>query len=55
MGLDMSEVRAFAGHLAEVTDSTDALLLGRILRLVQAAPCKEHATAYRVFVEEIAA
>lgn len=43
------------GDLATVTGSTDALMVGRVFRLVQVAPYKEHATAYRVFVEEVTA
>ncbi|HCS2945811.1 TPA: hypothetical protein OQU49_004425, partial [Shigella flexneri] len=49
-------VGAFAmvpGDVATVTASTDGLLIGRAFRLTQVAPYKEHATAYRVFVEEV--
>lgn len=44
---------AQVGDLATVTESTDPLLVGRQVRITQQAPYKEHATAYRVFVDEV--
>lgn len=44
---------AQVGDLATVTESTDPLLVGRTVRVTQQAPYKEHATAYRVFVDEV--
>lgn len=44
---------AQVGDLAEVTGSTDPLLVGRVVRVTQQAPYKEHATAYRCFVDEV--
>lgn len=44
---------AQVGDLATVTGSTDPLLVGRTLRVTQQAPYKEHATAYRCFVDEV--
>ena len=44
---------AQVGDLATVTDSTDPLLVGRQVRITQQAPYKEHATAYRCFVDEV--
>ena len=43
------------GDEAVITGSTDPLLIERRFRLVQVAPFKEHATAYRTFVEEVTA
>lgn len=40
------------GDNALVTDSTDTFLVGRRFRIVQSAPFKEHASAYRCFVDE---
>jgi len=44
---------AQVGDLATVTASTDPLLVGRKVRVTQQAPYKEHATAYRCFVDEV--
>ena len=44
---------AQVGDLAMVTASRDPLLVGRQMRITQQAPYKEHATAYRVFVDEV--
>lgn len=41
------------GDNAVVADSTDVFLMGRLFRIVQSAPFKEHATAYRCFVDEV--
>lgn len=41
------------GDLATCTGSTDPLLIGRRFRVTQAYPVKEHATSYRVFVDEL--
>lgn len=40
------------GDIVTITYSRDALLIGRSFRVVQQYPVKEHATAYRVFVDE---
>ena len=44
--------RSKTGDVITVTDSTDPLLVGRSYQIVQEVPVKEHATAYRVFVDE---
>lgn len=44
---------AQVGDVAEVVGSTDELLIGRRVRVTQQAPYKEHATAYRCFVDEV--
>lgn len=44
---------AQVGDMAEVVGSRDPLLIGRKVRIVQQAPYKEHATAYRCFVDEV--
>lgn len=44
---------AQVGDFATVVDSTDPLLVGRAVRVAQQAPYKEHATAYRCFVDEV--
>lgn len=41
------------GDLATCESSRDPLLVGRQFRLTQSYPVKEHATAYRVFVDEV--
>ena len=41
------------GDVATCTASSDPALVGRVFRIVQAWPVKEHATAYRVFVDEV--
>lgn len=41
------------GDLATCLSSTDSLLIGRRFRITQEYPVKEHATAYRVFVDEL--
>ena len=41
------------GDLATCTASRDPLLVGRKFRITQAYPVKEHATSYRVFVDEL--
>ena len=41
------------GDVATCTASTDPAMVGRSFRIVQAWPVKEHATAYRVSVEEV--
>lgn len=41
------------GDNALVTDSTDTFLVGRRFRIVQSVPFKEHASAYRCFVDEV--
>lgn len=51
--LPVGAYRPAVGDVAVVTGSTDELLVGREFRLVQVAPFKEHATAYRIFVEEV--
>lgn len=44
---------AQVGDLATVTGSRDPLLVDRQVRITQQAPYKEHATAYRCFVDEV--
>ena len=44
---------AQVGDLAEIVGSTDVLLVDRVVRVTQQAPYKEHATAYRCFVDEV--
>ncbi|HHU10584.1 MAG TPA: hypothetical protein GXZ60_11305 [Intrasporangiaceae bacterium] len=46
-------VRPLPGDIATCLASTDPLMVGKRVRVVQAAPFKEHATAYRVFVDEL--
>lgn len=41
------------GDVARLTGSRDPLLLGRMFRITQRYPVKEHATAYRIFVDEL--
>lgn len=41
------------GDVVQLTASTDRLLLGRIWRITQRYPVKEHATSYRAFVDEL--
>lgn len=43
------------GDVATCTASTDPALVGRVFRLAQAWPVKEHSTSYRVFVDEVIA
>lgn len=48
-------VGAFAslpGDIATCAESLDPLLVGRSVRITQEYPVKEHATAYRMFVDE---
>lgn len=40
------------GDIATCTASSDPLLVGRRMRIAQVMPSKEHATAYRCFVDE---
>lgn len=40
------------GDIVTIIDSTDPLMVGRSFRVVQRYPVKEHATAYRIFVDE---
>ena len=40
------------GDMATCTASSDPLLVGRRMRIAQVMPAKEHATAYRCFVDE---
>lgn len=44
--------RTAPGDVVTVVSSTDPLLVGKSMRIVQDYPVKEHATAYRVFVDE---
>ena len=46
-------VRPLPGDIATCLASTDPLMVDKRVRVVQAAPFKEHATAYRVFVDEL--
>lgn len=46
-------VRPLPGDIATCLASTDPMMVGKRVRVVQAAPFKEHATAYRVFVDEL--
>lgn len=41
------------GDVATCVASSDPLLVGRVVRLAQAWPAKEHATSYRAFVDEV--
>lgn len=41
------------GDVATCTASTDPAIVGRVYRIAQAWPVKEHATSYRVFVDEV--
>ena len=45
--------RPLPGDVATCLASTDPLMVGKRVRVVQAAPFKEHASAYRVFVDEL--
>jgi hypothetical protein len=45
--------RPMPGDVARITASTDPLMVGRLWRIVQQYPVKEHATAYRAFVDEL--
>lgn len=51
--LPWNSIQTKPGDLAICTGSTDALLIGRRFRITQQYPVKEHATAYRVFVDEL--
>ena len=51
--LPVHAVRPLPGDIATCLASTDPLMVGKRVRVVQAAPFKEHATAYRVFVDEL--
>ena len=51
--LPVHSFRPLPGDLATCLASTDPLMVGKQVRVVQAAPFKEHATAYRVFVDEL--
>lgn len=44
--------RTRPGDVVTITAATDAFLVGRSFRVVQEAPYKSLATAYRVFVDE---
>lgn len=43
------------GDVATCTASTDPAMVGRVFRLAQSWPVKEHATSYRIFVDEVIA
>lgn len=43
------------GDMATCTASTDPAIVGRVFRVAQLWPVKEHATAYRVAVDEVIA
>lgn len=45
--------RPMPGDVATITASTDPLMVGRLWRITQQYPVKEHATAYRAFVDEL--
>ena len=51
--LPVGSVRTRPGDLAVCVHSTDPNLIGRRYMLSQAYPVKDHATAYRVFVDEL--
>lgn len=51
--LPVHAFRPLPGDIATCLASTDPLMVGKRVRVVQAAPFKEHATAYRVFVDEL--
>lgn len=51
--LPVGAFRPLPGDVATCLTSTDPLMVGKRVRVVQAAPFKEHATAYRVFVDEL--
>ena len=41
------------GDVVAMTASTDPLMVGRLWRITQQYPVKEHATAYRAFLDEL--
>lgn len=41
------------GDVVAMTASTDPLMVGRMWRITQQYPVKEHATAYRAFLDEL--
>ena len=45
--------RPMPGDVARLTSSTDPLMVGRLWRITQQYPVKEHATAYRAFIDEL--
>ena len=49
--IPVGEYRPQVGHVAKILSSPDGNLVGTEYRMVQDAPFKTHATAYRVFVE----
>ena len=51
--LPWGSLRVKPGDLATCVASLDPLLIGRAFRVTQEYPVKEHATAYRVFVDEL--
>lgn len=51
--IPVGSARTMPGDLATCEASTDPLLVGRRFRITQEYPVKEHATAYRVFVDEL--
>ena len=51
--LPVHAFRPLPGDVATCLASSDPLMVGKRVRVVQAAPFKEHATAYRVFVDEL--
>lgn len=51
--LPVHAFRPLPGDIATCLASTDPLMVGKRVRVVQAAPFKEHATTYRVFVDEL--
>ena len=45
--------RPLPGDVAQMTVSQDPLMVGRLWRITQQYPVKEHATSYRAFVDEL--
>ena len=45
--------RPLPGDVVQVIGSTDMLMEGRLWRITQQYPVKEHATAYRAFIDEL--